>query len=256
MQPIPVDAPSEDFIPCLAAAAKHLDRTAGDGALAWLKADALPPFLEHLSFRLGNRLFFVRVEDVEGRVSGPGNRRGVEGAAEGAGGIACLMPMRRTAGEWEPLAPGWGLVDADTGRTLDPAALVTDEKIEMTDWELHDFAVQVVRDHVGRQLGHRLTSWTGDPRVEPSIWFAGQTGPEWVVVRAVRYPAARARRPANMSTIASRCAGLGEAGHFASVAVASGEETFDARPGARAAPLWRGHQLLARFEGLEPARLA
>jgi hypothetical protein len=31
---------------------------------------------------------------------------------------------------------------------LDPIAHVSDERIEMTDWELQDFAVQVVRVHL------------------------------------------------------------------------------------------------------------
>jgi hypothetical protein len=39
-----------------------------------------------------------------------------------------------------------GLVDAQTGRPINPVALVNDELIEMTDWELQDFAVQIVRD--------------------------------------------------------------------------------------------------------------
>jgi hypothetical protein len=28
-------------------------------------------------------------------------------------------------------------------------------------------------------------SWQGNPSVDPSIWFVGDSGPEWVVVRAV-----------------------------------------------------------------------
>jgi hypothetical protein len=32
---------------------------------------------EHLSFRLGNQLFFVRIEDVDGKTQGPGTSVGL-----------------------------------------------------------------------------------------------------------------------------------------------------------------------------------
>ena len=79
---------------------------------------------------------------------------------------------------------------------MDPAALVTDARIPMTDWELHDFAVQVVRESLERE-GCELMSWQGDPEVDPSIWFIGRSGhPEWVVVRAARFPAPHPAHPA------------------------------------------------------------
>jgi hypothetical protein len=71
---------------------------------------------------------------------------------------------------------GWGLIDAETGRMLiDPISFVSDEKIEMTDWELQDFAVQVVRDDL-KTSGRELMSWNGNPEVMPSIWFVGDQG--------------------------------------------------------------------------------
>ena len=62
------------------------------------------------------------------------------------------MSMRRTGGEWQPTEAGWGLVDPNSEKSIDPTSLVTDEKIEMTEWELHDFAVQIVRDHITQKL--------------------------------------------------------------------------------------------------------
>lgn len=83
-------------------------------------------------------------------------------------------------------------------------ALVTDEKVEMTLWEVHDMAVQVVRDYVEKQ-GFQLMSWQGNPEVDPSIWFVSTTRkPEWVVVRSAKYPANSAERPANWAAIAKR----------------------------------------------------
>ena len=74
------------------------------------------------------------------------------------------MPMRRRGGEWVAVGPGWGLVDARTGSIVDPPALVSVEDIEMTEWELQSFAVQVVRDQLVKE-GRQLMSWTRRPPV-------------------------------------------------------------------------------------------
>jgi len=214
----------------------------GQGAVNWLRAHLQPPFLEHLSFRLGNQLFFVRIEG-EG-LDAPGNRIGLNNIAEGCRGHACLMPMRLRDNQWVPELPGWGLLDAHTGRPLDPPTLITDDPIDMTDWELLDFAVQVVKDMLVGD-GRELMSWSNDPQINPSIWFVGEQGPEWVVVRTTRYPEMEAPMPENWQTIVNECARLSSIGHFASVAVAC-EDTLD-----EGNQLWRGHGLVVRYQGLQ-----
>lgn len=242
MHDLEMHPPSAEFAKCWQAAGRHI-QTLGQGPLkSWLKADLNPPFLEHLSFRLGNQLFFIRIEEAGSALRVPGSRAGLMAIADGCGGIACLMPMRKQSGEWQPERSGWGLIDAKSGRVVDPPELITDEKIEMTDWELQDFAVQIVRDQLVK-AGRKLMSWQGNPAVDPSIWFVGDRGPEWVVVRVVRYPGLQATPPANWASISNECARLGKEGHFASVAVASADD-----PGQ---PLWRGHALYARYVGLE-----
>lgn len=239
---------SDEFARCWQGAGRHIAAQA-QGPISWLTAALTPPYLEHLSFRLGNQLFFVRIEDVDDELDVPASRDLLMHIAEGCKGHPCIMPMRRRGGTWTPEAAGWGLIDAGTGAPVDPVALVSDERIEMTDWEVHDAAVQVVRDHLAR-AGKKLMSWTGDPRIDPAIWFVGDSGPEWVVVRAVRYPALAASPPADWAKLAECCASLGKIGHFASVSLASAEDAFDPDHIIPAEPLWRGHAMLVRFEGL------
>jgi hypothetical protein len=253
MYDIEMDKPSEAFARCWQAAGIHLSASTQDGSLSWLKATLTPPFLEHLSFRMGNQLFFVRLEDADGNVHGPGNPNGFRTIAKGCNGVPCRMPMRQTGSEWEPELPGWGLIHADTGQPLDPVKLISDEKIEMTDWEIHDFAVQVVRDYIVEKLGRQLMSSQGNPELDPSIWFAGEDDPEWVVVRAVKYPEKEAPLPENIADIAADCARLSTIGHFASVSVANSEDSFDPSGKVSPHPLWRGHGMVVRFEGLIPA---
>jgi hypothetical protein len=146
--------------------------------------------------------------------------------------------------------PGWGLLDADTSRPINPVTLITDQKIEMSPWEVHDMAVQVVRDYLQQQRCE-LMSWQGNPAVDPSIWFIGNTKrPEWVVVRSAKFPENSANRPANWQAIAVGCSKMSATGHFASVAVVSVDQPFrsgDEQP----VPLWRGYGMHVRFTGLE-----
>ena len=147
---------------------------------------------------------------------------------------------------------GWGLIDARTRLPVNPPALITDEMLEMTDWELQDLAVQVVREQIEKE-GHQLMSWNGDPRIDPSVWFVGSSGgPEWVLVRAVRHPEKEATEPENKSELRSHFGKMGFPGHFASVAVASADDPFD--PGAKSngnyVPLFRGVGMRIRYEGL------
>jgi len=255
MHTIEMHEASEEFARCWKSARLHIQTKAQGPLHSWLKADLSPPFLDHLSFRMGNQLFFIRIEDVEGHMKVPGSPTGVLSIADGCKGHACLMPMRRREGEWIADASDWGLVDARSGQSIDPVALVTDEKIEMTDWELQDFAVQVVRDHVDEKLKFQLMSWQGNPNVDPSIWFVGAQGPEWIVVRAVRFPEKEATLPANIRDIANSCSHMSNIGHFASVAVANSDDAFDTTGGVPALPLWRGHGMFVRFEGLVPTKV-
>ncbi|AGK58678.1 hypothetical protein HYPDE_35033 [Hyphomicrobium denitrificans 1NES1] len=241
---------SDQFARCWQAAGRHIAAQA-QGPISWLKAALVPPYLEHLSFRLGNQLFFVRIEDVDSELDVPASREGLLRIAEGCNGYPCLMPMRLRAGNWLPEAGGWGLIDAHTGLAIDPVALVSDERIEMTDWEVHDAAVQVVRDDL-KSAGKKLMSWTGHPQVDPAIWFVGDSGPEWVVVRAVRYPALEASPPADWQRLAEHCASVSTIGHFASVSLASAEDAFDPDHVIPPEPLWRGHAMRVRFDGLVP----
>lgn len=252
MYDIQMRAMSEDFFRCWQSAGRHLNAQVQDGIQSWLRAHPNPPFLEHLSFRLGNQLFFVRIVDVSGKVKGPGRLRGLFMVADRTNGRACLLPMKRISrtGKWEPVHPGWGLIDARTNAPVDPVALVNDELIEMTRWELHDMAVEIVRGQLEQQ-GYELMSWQGNPDVDPSLWFIGESdGPEWVVVRSIGFPEKHATRPDNWEEITSQCAHTSRIGHFASVLLTSTDqdpESADRTP----RPIWRGHAIEVQYNGLE-----
>jgi hypothetical protein len=102
MYDIPMSDVSDEFAKCCQAAAVHLEHQAQGPLDSWLRADLSPPSLEDLSFRLGNQLFFIRVEDLEGHLDVPGNLNGLLSVADGYKGHPCLMPMRNRFGQWSP----------------------------------------------------------------------------------------------------------------------------------------------------------
>jgi hypothetical protein len=165
------------------------------------------------------------------------------------------MPMKKSWGGWKPVGLGWGLVDARTGKEVVPPELISDEPIEMSDWELLDFAVQVVRQKLEEE-GRKIMSWQSNPSVDPSIWFVGEQGPEWVVVRAARYPSKSAPVPSNIEAIAQRCSRLSSGGNFAAVAFANADDPFDplAEKNGNFLPLLRGHRMHVRYDGMVPLR--
>jgi hypothetical protein len=72
----------------------------------WLKETLAPPFPEHLSFRLGNQLFFIQIEDKHGVLEMPGSSDRLVAIANGSNGYPFLMPIKKQGGKWQPAAPG------------------------------------------------------------------------------------------------------------------------------------------------------
>lgn len=250
MHAIPTEDPTEAFLDCWGWAGQHLQQHAKavGTPLAWVHWRLEPPILEHLAFRVGNQLYFVRVEDADGRVASPGNSAGIAQIARECRGVPCLLRMQARSGEWRPSGAGWGLLDLRDGKAVDPVSLATSDPIIMTDWEVHDCAVEVVRGQLEKD-GCQIMSSHGNPHVDPSIWFTRNRGPEWVIVRAVRFPTAEAVLPPNWRRIATNCAALSPHGHFASVALANFEQSRSPE-GTPALPLHRGGGMAVRFTGL------
>jgi hypothetical protein len=242
---LPMREPTREFAAVWRAAAQHLQHH-GDDTLSWLRAHLHPPFLEHLSFRMGNQLYFICL-DADG--AAPFTDResdALQYIADVCDGHACRMPMRQSPGGWIAREPGWGLVSLESGRPVDPVDLITDELIEMTAWELQDFAVQIVRDQLEKD-GVEIMSWQSSPDVNPSLWFVGDQGPEWVVVRAYGYPEKEPSRPANWGAIEASCSSVGTRGHFATVGIANAED----QSSGSVTPLWRGHGMAVVYKGLK-----
>ena len=93
MYDIEMHEASEEFAQCWQAAGQHLQSVATDVNLNWLKSSLVPPYLEHLSFQIGNQNFFIRIKADNRSLDVPGNDAGFRNIANQWKGIACLLPM-------------------------------------------------------------------------------------------------------------------------------------------------------------------
>ncbi len=241
--------PDLAFIKAWQAAGHHIQQL-GQGGVNWVRADLNPPMIEHLSFRIANQLFFIFVEAAEFNFQQ--NKLAFLEASKEAAAIPCILPMTEHLAEFKPATAGWGLLHAETGKSINPLELVSDELIEISDWELHDFAIQVVRDSLMKE-GKKVFSAHSSLAQDPSIWFEESGQVFWVVVRAVRYPELDAQIPSNINDIQDNCSHMGKAGYFASVSIGNSNDPFDpkAKENKNYLPLYRGHPMFIKYEGLK-----
>jgi len=239
---------SETFKRAWQAAGRHIQKQ-GQGGVSWIRSDLNPPMAEHLSFRVGNQLFFIYVEAAE--FTFDAGKELFLSVSKEAGAIPCIIPMIEGLSDFEPEYAGWGLLSAITKELVNPLDMVTDENIEMTDWELHDFAIQVVKSHLEKE-GKNITSTQSSLHIDPNLWFEEEGFYYWIVVRAVRYPNEIAEPPQNIEAIKRNCLPGAEGGYFASVVIANADDPFDpiASVNGNYLPVYRGHGLMPKFGGL------
>lgn len=114
----------------------------------------------------------------------------------------------------------------------------------MTGWELHDFAIQIVRDHLDKDI-RRVLSWSSDPEISPSLWFYDVNQPAYCFIKFYTYPDKNADFPSNageMQRILCKYNGY---------SVQVGFMNMHQKVGAPPLPLYRGYSSRVKFRGLE-----
>ena len=253
MFPVEFETAAEDFVPCWQAAGVHLSEMNDLGRKRFIRATLMPIVLEHLSFVLGNQIFFIHVCDVNEEVQPPSPVEGCIYAAELGNGVPCILEMQKDeSGDWMPANEGWGLKHAETNQLIDPQDYMTNEDVEITDWEVADVAtLRVVKEIEG--LGGTILSTNSDPYVHPSVFFVDEDKkPKFVVIVAARYPHEPELEDDLIEKIKEGVSGFATSGFLAEVTLVSVDETFDpdAKDNGNYLPLLRGAGYHQKFSGL------
>jgi len=154
---------SDEFRRCWATAGNHLLSQVEKNQLNIYRTDLTPPIREHHVFRLGNQLFTIYLEDIDEQLITPASLEGVIFGSTSMNATPCIMKMQRDiSGHWQVMGPRWGLIHAQTRKEIFPPEMVTEEKIEISDWELKDFAIQRITEQL-RAKGCQLVSHCSPP---------------------------------------------------------------------------------------------
>ncbi|MFZ4595164.1 MAG: hypothetical protein ACOYOF_12985 [Verrucomicrobiaceae bacterium] len=226
----------------------------------WLKADLTWPSFDHLTFAYRNQVFSVLVDLVQDRRTGLKHqdvKRCVDACTE-HNLVPCVFPVDSRS--FRPLKDGWNLSNIESGASVVPDDSVDDVKVEMSEWESHNFAIQIVRDDVEKSMKGTILSYCDVIGIDPQIWFDDQKGNRcWVIVRNfARIDGTESTKFKGIETSNPQLVPYD--GYFAAVSVASSEPftvDLDAKlvPLSKrfdgSSPIYRGDGFYVNFKGLE-----
>lgn len=184
-------APSELFIDIMNFSGQFLqEKIHGAEKCNWLKSEMTRPSFDHFSIAYKNQVFSILIDirDDEGNSFLPPEflKRQL-GEAKKNNLIPCLFPViienmdSSTARVIDN--NNWNLFDSISGDAIIPENLVSDKKIEMSPWELHNFAIMQTRVML-KQQEFKIVSFQNVIGVDPQLWFLDENGNQnWVVIR-------------------------------------------------------------------------
>lgn len=144
--------------------------------------------------------------------------------------------------------------DISVGDEWDATNYDLEAKIELSNWEVHDFGIQVVRQLLEKD-GHDVEHWNSDTGALSQIIAIIDGRLTHIVVQTVCYPAVEAEFDTHKIRLAvERAANRGADLKIASVSLASADDPFDSNS-THSLPIFRGAGVNPRFAGLENPKI-
>ena len=204
----------------------HLNKYGGNN-INWLRIELNPLILEPMSLIIKNQLYFIFINETTFDFAT--KKDFFIKVAKEAKAIPCLLPMQRYSPSktsasdddnirYVPIHPEWGLIHAETGDLINPLLHAAPTLIEMSDWELHSFAIQVIISNLEKEGAKEITS-QANLGVRPSIVFEREGKKCWIDVHAVKYPLKSAEIPNDLNSLKEYM--KFDTGYFASISIAS-----------------------------------
>jgi len=160
----------------------------------WIKTELSYPSFDDFTFAYRNKIFSVLVErakETENNKFSFGNERRVKTLTHECKNnnlTPCIFPIIENNEGGYIFYGEWNLINAITKKFVAPITEASDELIEVSDWELQNWAVQIVADNIYNQ-GLKLFSYCDVLGIEPNIWFENAEGKTcWVEVLFTKYP--------------------------------------------------------------------
>jgi len=238
---------------------KNKGRVSESRDYKWIKAELTYPSFDHLTFGYGNQVFSVLVDicDAKGSQLTHKERDRFIRATSDNNLVPCRFQIMLPS--LKPISKGWNLTHFTTGKNIVPIELSSHNNIPMSEWELRNFSIQVVRNHIERDRQCKILSFCDVLQIDPQIWFEDNGKRCWVIVRHVRRPDDGAI--SNWVGLANSSPQLkAYDGFFAGVSLASSAPILRDSKGdliplserfSGKVSLYRGDGFFVKFEGLQ-----
>ena len=196
--PIDRPEPSPIFLRAFQAAGGYLQRQIesnggfsyiSSGFFKWIKAELVYPSFDNLTLAYKNRIFSIAIDILDDENKGTLPRFYKErlvAECEKHDLIPCVFPIRMKS--MSPFRRGWNLITPFSHEDIDPMLIASDEPRLMSDWEINNFGIQIVRDYLYDQKMNVL-SYCDLLDIKPQIWFEDRHKKrKWVYVKNSQYP--------------------------------------------------------------------
>jgi hypothetical protein len=169
----------------------------------WIKSEWTYPSFEHFTFAYKNKLFPVFIELIEDGKSSmtENNIVNLVNSSKKYNLTPCVFKMKIVSyqnNRYEnrssynmnnnyifPLSNGWNLYDPLTGDNIIPEDLGNELPIQLSDWEMLNFAIQIVIDDI-KKKSWKIFSFCDLLEINPQIWIEDNFGRRsWVIVRNI-----------------------------------------------------------------------
>ncbi len=219
----------------------------------WIRAEYTYPAFDSMNFIYKSSIFSVIIDilDEQGQSYLPEEfaKRQLY-ASRTYNLIPCKFPVvvkdphEPKAEEIRPLHDGWNLYNTENGEEVIPEQIATTSAIKMSDWELHNYAIHFVMNHLMAKK-RKILSWQDTLEIDPQIWFLDSQGNKcWMLVRCSRD--GEVQKPEKMNEIIRRC--FKNDGYFAGI-------TFEPKD-KEANNFYRGTDFRISFVGFEKIHTA
>ena len=188
-------------------AGRHIQQMIGENKsnFTWIRPQITRPSFDDLNFRYKNQVFSILIKIFRNGKEMLDPRREETFIRETKANnlIPCVFPIEF---EFVPTASahgfgilikpgetpshelklqdstGWNLFHVATNERINPLDMADDTPVLMSNYEMQNFAIQIVRDHLQKD-GLKLESFCDAPGITPQVWFQDKNGKMcWVCV--------------------------------------------------------------------------
>ena len=214
----------------------------------WIRAEYTYPAFDSMNFIYKNKIFSVviDIQDKNEKSYLPEEYKKRQlYASKNYNLIPCKFPVivpdphNPEVDKIKPKSNGWNLYNTETNEEIIPEHLATVEKIEMSEWEMHNFGIKFVIKYLLSQ-NIKIHSFQDTLEVDPQIWFEDKNGNKcWLIVRCEKLAEKEVKKPPKLNEIIRRC--FKHEGYFAGINLCPVNDKN----------LYRGENIKIEFNGIE-----